>query len=165
MKTLFLFLFLCSTTFAVYNVGDQVGESCYEKLDGGQFCLSYGEGAVRVIVNNAGWCPPCNDELKELGKSAHLEFNPMEVIFISLSAEGYSRNTKPDQTFLASWKEKHKIPFIVAGDYKNFGKDYFSSPAIPNVAILDRSGKLFWKAIGPEVSEVYAEVRKALATY
>ena len=163
MKNIFLALvLLCANAFGVYKVGDTVADSCYETLGGGNFCLSHASGMPKVIINNAGWCPPCNSEMKSLGQTAHSEFNPLAVAFISLSAEGYQRGTKPDQTFLKSWQEKHNIPFIVAGDFKNFGKEYFSSPAIPNVAVLDGDNKLVWKAIGPDVSEIYEKVHELL---
>ena len=125
--------------------------------------MSHYEGYTRVLIHNAGWCPPCNDELSALSKEVHV-FNNDPVTFISLSGNGWRHGSAPDTQFLKEWKEKHNIPFVVAANPSDFGGTYLKPPLyIPNIAIIGKDGKLAYKRTSPGVSKIFEEVRKTLA--
>lgn len=156
------FLLGASRAFGVYQVGDPVPNLCWNTSGLSQVCLDYAPGVVRVLLFNAGWCGPCNEEFKEIGPKVK-EFDGKPVIFVSLSSDGWTNGSKPDSTFLREWEVKHNIPFLVAASPKDAGKKFFDPPLyIPNVAIIGKDGKLAYKAVNPGVSAVFEEVRKHL---
>ena len=158
-------LFLVAITmslpaFALYNVGDSVSNLCWKNHEDKTVCLDDNKGEVHVLLYNAGWCGPCNDEFNDLVPKVG-EFDKKAVKFISVSAEGWSRSSKPDVTFLKSWKKKHAIPFQVTGSYRDFGKNFFAPPQyIPAVVILDAKGKVHSAEVNPGADAIIREVRK-----
>lgn len=150
---------------AIYNVGDKPPNVCWQDDADARVC-SDDFARVRVFLFNTGWCPPCNTEFSHLVNSL-AEFEGKAVTFISLSAEGWSRGSSPTKAFLEQWKTRHslaacKAHLIVAASPRNAGHDYFVSPSIPNVVILNVNGEVAYKAIAPSLSTVAAEVRKLL---
>lgn len=147
----------------VIEVGQDVPDMCWSGIGEQRICLSGFADTVRVLVYSTGWCPACNQEMSELAPRAK-EFEGQPVTFVSLSAQGDQHGSEPTEDFLKSWKERHNIPFLVAASPKDAGKSFFAPPLyIPNVAIVGKDGKLAYKAVGPEVDAVFAEIKKALA--
>ncbi len=152
---------LCATLLLVSAsvFGETIPKICYDTVDNTQFCTTDNLGKVQVFVYNGGWCPPCNQEMSEL-PAVYQQFVGKDVVFASLSGEGYQRYTKPDQTFLKSWKAKHKIPFVVAGKYKDFGQSFQSPGTIPFSVIVDKKGNV--AARGLDASQIAAKVNQLL---
>jgi len=138
-------------------------EICYDKVEGGQFCTTDGLGWVQVYIYNAGWCGPCNQEMKELS-AAYPEFSIQPVVFVSLSGEGWTRGAKPDATFLAEWQAKHRIPFIVAGKFRDFGKAFNSPGSIPFAVIIGKDGTVVKSGFLP-AHEITAKVRELVDSW
>ena len=148
--------------FAEQKVGETVPETCWKDFEDKQVCLSQSADKVRVLMFNAGWCPACNEKMGELVQKVDV-FKNSPVVFYSLSSEGYKRGAPADAEFLKNWKEKHKIPFIVAASPRDPGRKFFEPPLyIPNVVIVGRDGKLTWKEMGPEIDDLLDAVREAL---
>lgn len=161
MKTFTIsFLFLC---IALTVSAATIPNECYTTVDNGQFCTHDNLGKIQVLVFNAGWCPPCNQEMGELSE-AYPEFANSPVVFASLSGEGWNRGAKPDQQFLKEWKEKHGIPFVVAGKYKDFGKNFGATGSIPFAVIVDAQGNTVKKGYieAPSVVEKVRELLREL---
>lgn len=145
--------------FGIYKKGDTVPNLCWKNHEDATVCLDDTKGEVHVLLYNAGWCGPCNTEFQELVPLLP-EFDKKAVTFISISAEGYSRGSKPDMAFLKNWKTKHSIPFPVTGAYRDFGKDFFAAPNyIPSVVILDLKNKVSYAAVNPGADAIAAQVR------
>lgn len=152
-----------NSAFAVYKVGDVVDNMCWQDVTEKEVCLEQHKAKVRVLLYNAGWCPPCNEEFSEISPLTG-EFDGQAVEFISLSASGWSKTAPPDAKFLKEWKAKHGIPFTVAGSPKDAGKQFIEPPLyIPNVAIIGKDGKLAYAEVNPGVPAILAEVRRLLA--
>lgn len=170
MKAILLGLLLAWPAFGVYNVGDTPKDECWDNLElAYPLCLSNAtkHAYAQVLIYNAGWCGPCNAEFKELVPLTEKKFVGKEVAFISLSAEGWTGGSKPDAAFLKEWSAKHGIDktnsyWHTAASPRDAGRKYFNSPSIPNVVVLDKNGKVAWKAIGPSAREVAAQVEKVL---
>lgn len=151
--------------FSLFGVGDTPTNYCWMDVDDKKVCLEDDFGyAVRVLLFNAGWCGPCNDEFGDLEK-ATAEFKNKQVYFISLSSEGWNRPSRADRTFLQEWRDKHGLDkaaanFVIAASPRHSGEDFFNSPGIPNVVIIDTRGKVAYKAINPGVDKIVQEVRK-----
>lgn len=161
----------CLSASGIYKVGDKPKDVCWTALEqpsGIEACLhqSSDNGYVNVLLFNTGWCGPCNQEFKELVPETNA-FASKKVNFTSLSAEGWGPTSRPDMKFLEEWSVKHgigasKAYWITAASFRNAGRDYFDSPRIPNVVIIDRSGRVFWKAISPGAKEIVRKVEAAL---
>lgn len=156
---LVLLLLVSRPAFAVYEVGQPVArDMCWLTLYDYQICVGDIRDSVVVLLYNAGWCGPCNDEFQELGRRVG-EYKDKPVIFISLSASGWTQSQAPDQQFLGEWQKKHNISFLVAASPKDAGKKFFEPPLyIPSVAILDHDGKLAYKAVSPGISAILSQV-------
>lgn len=146
----------------VLQVGDPVPEMCWKDIDDQDFCLNFYALRVRVLIFNTGWCPDCNVEMEELIPRLP-EFAEKPVLFLSLSASGFSSSEPPSSEFLKSWKEKHNIPFPVLASPKDPGKKFFDPPyMIPSVAIVGMDNRLFYKANGPDIDTLIDRVNEAL---
>ena len=146
---------------AVIEVGDGVPDQCWKTSETTDYCLNQTQ-TIRVLLFNSGWCGSCNEEFQAL-IPAITEFDGKPITFISLSAAGWSRPAPPNSKFLQQWKEKHNIPFTVAASPKDLGASFFEPPHyIPNVAVIDQTGKLRYKAIEPGVEGLLKEIRKLL---
>jgi len=100
--------------------------------------------------------------MRELAARAK-EFDGEPVTFLSLSAQGDAHGSLPTTEFLKSWRDRHRIPFLVAASPKDAGKQFFAPPIyIPNLAVVGKDGKLTYKAVAPEVDTLFAEIKKAL---
>jgi len=159
---LLLFFGLSLWAAPVLEVGDEVPEMCWKDAEGQDFCLNFYGLRVRVLIFNTGWCSDCNEELEQLIPRLS-EFAEKPVLFLSLSASGYSPSEPPDSEFLKNWKEKHKIPFPVLASPKDPGKKFFEPPYhIPSVAIVGLDNRLFYKAVGPDIDTLLGKVNEAL---
>lgn len=151
---------LTSLIFAVNSKAVSIPNKCYTTLEGTQFCTHDNLKKIQVLVFNAGWCGPCNNEMEELAP-ASAEFEGKSVVFASLSGEGWSHGQKPDATFLKEWKDRHSIPFVVAGTFKDFGKDFGAQGFIPFAAIVDGEGNVT-KSGSLSAAAITSEVRRLL---
>lgn len=148
---------------AALEKGDSVPNKCYTTVDSKRFCLEDAKDTIRVLIHNAGWCGPCNDEMEHLAPLVAANYAGMPVTFVSVSAYGWTSGSMPDQTFLKEWKDKHSIPFVVAGSPRDAGKAYFDPPLfIPNVVIIGKDGHVAYKAVAPQINELLQEVNSLL---
>lgn len=144
------------------NVGDPTPNLCYQDISENQLCVDHMKGAIVVLIYSTGWCPACNDEMKELAPRAK-EFQGKPVVFISLSSQGDGHGSEPDKAFLTKWQKRHNIPFTVAASPKDAGKSYFDPPFyIPATVVLDKTGKLLAKEQGMSVDALFAIINKNL---
>lgn len=156
-------LWLSYPSFAILQIGDLVPNKCYANVEGTETCLRGSQGTVRVLLFNAGWCGPCNEEFDQLSTRVK-EFDGKPVTFISLSASGWTQAEAPTQTFLKEWKDKHKVSFEVCASPKDAGKQFFEPPLyIPSVVILDGFGNLTYAEVNPGINAMFAEVKRLLS--
>lgn len=175
MKNLMLFLFLAlplSSFAAVYEVGDRPADMCWEEVQiKRKICLKHISKVndATVLIYNAGWCGPCNTEFRSLVPlSDEFVKRGEKVQYVSLSAEGWKHGSAPDDKFLGEWGAKHgmfasKAWWFVAASPRDSGRQFFASPSIPNVVILNKDGEITYKGIAPAPRTVLAKVREALS--
>ncbi len=157
-----LALGLAFPAFAALNIGDSAPNVCYLDISDNQVCVDQMKGAVVVLIYSTGWCPACNDEMRELVPRVK-EFKGKPVVFVSLSSQGDTHGSDPDKAFLEAWRKKHNIPFTVAASPKDAGKNFFDPPYyIPATVILDKQGKLVSKEQGQAVDDIFAIINKNL---
>ncbi len=166
---LFAFLFTFSAPIlAVYQVGETPKNYCWKDMNDQSVCLDDPsiQSQIRVLMYNAGWCGPCNSEFQDLVKETN-QFKNKAVVFLSLSASGWSQAAPPDKKFLKEWSTQHKLDqaeahVLVLGSARDAGKDFFEDVYIPNIAILDGNGTITYKGINPGLGVVTSEVKKVL---
>ena len=160
IQLVMLSLCIAFATSANAEYAPNLPEVCYDTVEGEQFCTTDNVGKVQVYVYNAGWCPPCNSEMQAL-PNVYKKFDGEPVVFASLSGEGWRRGQQPDAEFLRSWQEKHRINFVVAGKFKDFGKHFNSPGSIPFAVIIDKEGNVA-KSGNLSPSKIESEVRRLL---
>jgi peroxiredoxin len=147
---------------AVVEIGEKAPELCWKKSDTNEICIKELKDKVSVLVYSTGWCPGCQDEMKELS-ARYPEIKNPNLKIISLSAEGFKHGQAADEEFLKAWQKKYNIPFEVAASPNNAGKEFFTPPYyIPATVILDRSGVVRFKKVDASVDEIFQQVRKLL---
>lgn len=157
----YLLVAICPKALALYNVGDPVPNMCWVDARDWMVCTGHHMERVRVLLYSTGWCSYCKEELRELVPKLD-EFKDQAVSFFSLSASGWNSVAAPDATFLKEWEDTFKIPFPVAASPRDAGLSFFSNPGVPNVAIIDRDGKLAFKKVGADVPGILNKVRELL---
>jgi hypothetical protein len=170
-NALFFLAALCTLAqpvFALVNVGQKPKNYCWKDIADKTICLEDAalQNKVRVLLYNGGFCGPCNQEFAEL-PAATAPYKGKPVVFISLSASGWNSSDKPTKQFLTEWQAEHKLDkmdakFIVAASPFDAGRDFFSSPRIPNIVILNPEGEVSYKAIMPGMKTMAAEIDKVL---
>jgi peroxiredoxin len=147
---------------AVYQVGDTVTNMCWTDANAAKVCIDDYANNVKVLIYNAGWCPDCNQEMKELAPQA-TNYDGRPVVFLSLSAAGFKSGSQPDATFLKQWKDKYQIPFPVLASPNDPGKA-FGQDEIPNVEVLDFQDKLTYLAVQPAIKDLFAQIDQLLSS-
>ncbi|MCB0404486.1 MAG: TlpA family protein disulfide reductase [Bdellovibrionales bacterium] len=162
MRAILIALLLASSpALALYNIGDSIPNLCWTDVRNWQICLGHHMERVRVLIYSTGWCTYCKEEYRELVPLLD-EFKNEPVSFISLSASGWNSVASPDQGFLQEWRDTFDIPFPVAASPRDAGLKFFDSPGVPNVAIIDKEGKLAYKKVGAGVPAILSKVRELM---
>ncbi len=164
-----IFLFSNHSLIALTEVGDKPKNYCWTDVAGQQVCLEdkTHDFAVRVLLFNAGWCGPCNSEFATIG-SDMAKFKEKNVVFFSLSCEGWNYGAAPNQTFLTEWSTKHRLAqaqaqFVVAGSPRHCGGDFFGAgTGIPNAVVVDTMGEVVFKKEGATVSQITKAIEACL---
>lgn len=159
----------CSPLFALTEVGDKPKSYCWTDVANQKVCLEdpIHDFKVRVLIFNAGWCGPCNSEFAHIDQEM-AKFKDKNVVFISLSCEGWNSGSKPDQKFLTEWQTKHKLAspkasFVIAGSPRHCGGDFFGEDTgIPNAVVIDTMGMVAYKEVGPNTQTLIKEIEAVL---
>ena len=156
-------LFVASLSFASLQVGDTLPTLCWTAIDGTKVCTDK-PAHIHVLMYNAGYCGPCNQEFSEVvPKLGGLDTTGMEIT--SLSIAGWSAGTPADVTFLGEWKAKHSIPFTVAAANRSELKLFDEIPGIPTTVVTDAFGKITYLSLdftATSSDELIAHLRKSL---
>ena len=99
-------------------------------------------GKILVLNFWATWCPPCVQEMPSLNSFARA-MAPKGVVVLGISVD---KEEKAYKTFLS----RAKVGFLTARDAgKNINADY-GTFKYPETYVIDPSGKVLQKFIGPE---------------
>ncbi len=154
----------CASGFALLQKGDSVPNSCWPDANGNGICLADTFNVVRVLVYNAGYCGPCNDEMSALAPRVK-EFAGKPVVFLSLSVADFNGGT-PTPDFLKQWEEKYAISFPVLAAPQSDLLQYTDNPGIPMDILVDQQGKLSEMVEGYDdgaIDSLFAKINALLA--
>jgi thiol-disulfide isomerase/thioredoxin len=127
---------------SAFGIGHAVPEFSVKKLDGTEFKLSNLAGKTVLINIWATWCAPCREEMPSLGRlHSKVAGKGIEIMAISIDTNGPVEVRK--------FVEKNGIQFPVYLDPENRVGAFFRTTGVPETFIMDRSGTLIKKFIGP----------------
>jgi thiol-disulfide isomerase/thioredoxin len=113
-----------------------------ELVDGGKLKLSDLRGKVVVVNFWATWCPPCRREVPSLQRLNELmRGKPLEIIAIN-AGEG------EDEIFEFKGSIEPALTFKIALDRKAEAMKAFSITGLPTTYVIDRQGKIVYRALG-----------------
>jgi len=157
-----IFTGMADSSFGLIELGQSVPNLCWHNAEDRAFCIDDYKTKVRVLLYSTGWCPNCNEEMEKLVPMV-AQFKEKDVVFLSLSAEGWKVGALPSQSFLKEWRQKFRIPFPVLASPRDPGRNFFEPPiTIPNFAIVNKRGKLAAKEAEFDLGLLLREVTNAL---
>ena len=144
LAVLFLgFIFVIHDLFEqrIIDAGDKAPEFSLTTEAGRRITQSDFGGKLLVLNFWATWCPPCIEEMPSLNQFAQ-EMEPAGVVVLSVSID---KNETAYKRFL----QQQKLSFQVARDANADIPTQYGTFRWPETYIIDRSGKVVIKHIGP----------------
>jgi thiol-disulfide isomerase/thioredoxin len=128
-------------------------------VDGDKLKLSDLRGKVVVLNFWATWCPPCRREMPSLERLKGLmQGEPFEIVAI---------NAGEDEDEIAGFKGEIKpaLTFRLALDPRADAMKAFSITGLPTTHVIDRQGRVVYRAQGGRAFDdpAIVEILKALA--
>jgi len=109
-----------------------------------------------VLLNVwATWCIPCRREIPEL-QALHQQYSGR-----GLKVVGVSVDDAADAADVTEFVHNFSMTYTVVRDPANRISKLFRTPGVPSSFLIDRSGVVRWRHIGPFTSGD-ADLRKAL---
>ena len=112
-------------------------------LKGTEVEIKQFKGKVVFLNFWATWCGPCTEEMPGM-EFLHRQFKEKNFLLLTISVD--YEGIKPVQEFI----NKHQYTFPVLLDPQGETLDLFEVKGIPTTFLIDKKGKMVWKAIGPK---------------
>jgi peroxiredoxin len=123
-------------------IGQPAPDFTLPNLESQMVSLSAFRGKVILLNIFATWCPPCVEEMPSMQKLyMALNGEDFEILAVSIDTDG-ARTVAP-------FMRKHKLNFPALTDTEGVIKRLYRIRGIPESYIIDRSGKVVDKVIGP----------------
>jgi peroxiredoxin len=111
-------------------------------LDGSRHLLPEAKGRVLLLYFWATWCPVCTGELPSQIETLHRDLGGQ-----GLEIWAVSMRESPDR--VANWLELHPVSTPVLLDRDGIASDAFRATGTPTFVLVDRSGQLVGRGVGP----------------
>jgi len=97
----------------------------------------------KIVLLNlwATWCPPCIEEIPDLNRLQNRMGDKVTILAVS-----YDDTDSAYKSFLRD----HKLDFLTVHDRDHKLKELYSPTGPPESYVIDRSGKILRKFIGPQ---------------
>jgi cytochrome c biogenesis protein CcmG, thiol:disulfide interchange protein DsbE len=144
LGVLFLgFIFVIHDLFdqRIIDVGDNAPEFAVTTETGRRITQSDFGGKLLVLNFWATWCPPCIEEMPSLNQFAR-ELSPDGVVVLGVSVD---KNENAYRRFL----QQQRLNFLVARDGNADIPTDYGTFKWPETYVIDRSGKVVIKHVGP----------------
>jgi peroxiredoxin len=130
----------------------------FTDLNGKIVALSDYRGKIIVVNIWATWCLPCVEEMPSMEKLYQkFKTENFEILAVSIDEAG--------SDVVAPFMKKHKLTFPALLDPEGSIKTLYGVTGIPETFIIDQSGMLLGKIIGPRdwaSAEVFRFIRKLI---
>jgi cytochrome c-type biogenesis protein len=164
VKKLFLFApFLlalsCAEPHSLGRVGETAPVYAARSVAGDSLHLSDLRGKVVLLNVWATWCIPCRKELPEL-QALHTQYagRGLQVVGVSVD-EGNA------DAAVREFAQEFGITYTILRDPHELIYSAFAIPGVPASFLIDRSGKVAWRILGPFSASdagLQAALRKSL---
>ncbi len=111
-------------------------------VNGKEFRLQEFRGQIVFLNIWATWCGPCRAEMPSIEK-LHQHFKDEDLTILTVSVD------MADIEVVKAFLEKHGYTFTVLHDPHGNIMEWFHVRLIPVTYLIDRSGKIIAKAVGP----------------
>jgi peroxiredoxin len=123
-------------------IGEPAPAFTLPNLDHEMVSLADFKGKVVLLNIWATWCPPCVEEMPSMQKLHQtLQGEGLEILAVSIDSDG----AKAVAPFMA----EHKLSFPALIDNQGLMKRLYRPTGVPESHIIDRSGNVGEKVIGP----------------
>lgn len=137
------FLYTISGSFEqrIIETGDKAPEFSVTTVSGQKVTNTDFGGKLLVLNFWATWCPPCVEEMPSLNQFAK-DMAPSGVVVLGVSID---KNEQAYRTFL----QRNRLAFQVTRDPEENISSSYGTFKWPESYVIDRSGKVVQKYIGP----------------
>ena len=140
LATLFAGCLGCNDQPKLRLIGSQAPDFTLQDSDR---TLSLHDYRGKIVVLNlwATWCGPCLDEIPDLDLLQKRMGDKITIVAVS-----YDDKARDYQQFI----REHRMAFITVHDRDKKLKDLYQPTGPPETYVIDRSGKILRKFIGPQ---------------
>ncbi|MGH7469980.1 MAG: TlpA disulfide reductase family protein [Longimicrobiales bacterium] len=145
-RTLVLALFLvigCKQPAFFARVGEMAPDFGAPTLTGDSLALSGLRGNVVLLNVWATWCIPCRKEIPEL-QALHQEYSARGLQVIGVSVD--DGNADGD---VRAFVRNYGVTYTILRDPAENVTAMFFIPGVPATFLIDRTGKVAWRHLGP----------------
>ncbi len=111
-------------------------------LTGHEIRLGDLRGKIVCLNIWATWCAPCRQEMPSMER-LHRHFAGREFMILAVSVD------MAEIEIVKAFREKHNYTFTVLHDPRGHIMEWFRVRLIPVTYLIDKSGKMIGKAVGP----------------
>lgn len=111
------------------------------ELNKGSVTLSDYRGKIVFINFWATWCPTCDEEMASMEK-LYQQFKDKDFEMLTI-------NIDKERDIVEQYLKKNNLTFPVLLDPKNVTGKHYQTTGVPETFILDKSGVIVSKVIGP----------------
>ena len=143
---------------ALVRRGDAVPDFVVKMFDGSELDIKDLRGKVVLVNFWATWCPPCQEEMKRVGKEIVERFKDRDFVYLPISRE----DTREQ---VAKFREKHGYSFPMGLDEKREIYSKFAKSGIPRNFLVDGGGRIVYMDLGYDkesFSRLVARIDKQL---
>jgi cytochrome c-type biogenesis protein len=138
-----LLLASCSEPRPFGRVGEQAPAYAARTIAGDTVRLSDLRGHPVLLNVWATWCIPCRKELPEL-QALHTQLAPR-----GLQVVGVSVDEGNDDNAVRDFARAFGITYTIVRDPATVIYSAFAIPGVPATFLIDRTGKVAWRIMGP----------------
>ena len=125
------------------RVGEEAPAYAARTIAGDSLRLSDLRGRAVLLNVWATWCIPCRKELPEL-QTLHTRYASQ-----GLQVVGVSVDEGNDDAAVRDFANEFGITYTIARDPATLIYSAFAIPGVPASFLIDRSGKVAWRILGP----------------
>jgi cytochrome c biogenesis protein CcmG, thiol:disulfide interchange protein DsbE len=133
----------CSESRRFGRVGEQAPPYAARTIAGDTVRLSDLRGHPVLLNVWATWCIPCRKELPEL-QALHTQLAPR-----GLQVVGVSVDEGNDDDAVRDFAREFGITYTIVRDPATVIYSAFAIPGVPATFLIDRTGKVAWRIMGP----------------